>query len=310
MERAYLLEIARQHCGMTQAELAARASTSQAALSAYERGLKSPSLRVTSRIVEAAGCDLSLCVHIDWVEHRVPEMDPFWVPNLLWNVDMPDCFAMLEIPDLINDGPMREWDMRDREQRKGVYEQLIRYGLPQQMIRWVDGPMLVDVWDELDLPEPVRKAWWSAVVVARRPTHPNPLGYVLGDGADVTAKAWVRRYESLPTRPRRPVKPGVRFVRTKFDPRPPAPSADRSGLEPAPSMTAIVERLLAELPTTRHLSAPATWNAGVAFARRWARLGYDEDEVALSPSEPGCVVRISVEPFADKNEMAARLRRI
>ncbi|TCI98638.1 XRE family transcriptional regulator [Aeromicrobium sp. IC_218] len=46
MDPACLLEIARRHRGLKQAELAAKAGTLQAALSAYERGLKSPSLKV------------------------------------------------------------------------------------------------------------------------------------------------------------------------------------------------------------------------------------------------------------------------
>jgi DNA-binding XRE family transcriptional regulator len=309
MERAYLLEVARRHRGLTQVELAAKVGTSQAALSAYERGLKSPSLKVASRIFEAAGFDLALRVHIDWVEHRLPEMDPFWVPNMLWSVDMPDCFATLKIPDLVHDGPMMEWDMRDREQRKGVYEQLIRCGLPQQMIRWVDGPLLVDVWDELDLPEPVRTVWRRAIVTAKAPTHPDPLGFPTGHRGGITPKARIREQEWLPKRRRRQAKPSVRFVHTRFDPRPP-PTKDRPGVDAASSVAVVVERILDQLPRTRYPSTAATWNAGVAFARRWSELGYDEDEVALTPSGPGCVVRVSVEPFADKADVAARLRRM
>lgn len=45
---------------LTQAELAARAGTSQAALSAYENGRKQPSLETFSRILEAAGARLSV----------------------------------------------------------------------------------------------------------------------------------------------------------------------------------------------------------------------------------------------------------
>lgn len=45
---------------MSQRELAERSGTSQATLSAYERGLKSPSLKVAERIVEAAGYRLAL----------------------------------------------------------------------------------------------------------------------------------------------------------------------------------------------------------------------------------------------------------
>ena len=65
MDRAYLLEWARRERRLTQVELAARAGTSQATLSAYERGIKSPSLKVLSRILEAAGFDLNLRVHIE-----------------------------------------------------------------------------------------------------------------------------------------------------------------------------------------------------------------------------------------------------
>lgn len=39
---------------------------------------------------------------------------------------------------------MRQWDMHDRAQRKGVYEQLLQGGSPEEMIRWIDGPLLVE----------------------------------------------------------------------------------------------------------------------------------------------------------------------
>jgi transcriptional regulator with XRE-family HTH domain len=76
--------------GLTQAQLAARAGTSQATLSAYERGLKSPSLKVAARIIAATGHDLNLRVHTDWVEHHPPGIVPFWGPSMLWSVGPPD----------------------------------------------------------------------------------------------------------------------------------------------------------------------------------------------------------------------------
>lgn len=72
MDRAYLIEVARRASGLTQAELATRSGTSQATMSAYERGLKSPTLKVAARILEAAGYDLNLRRLIDWVEHEAP----------------------------------------------------------------------------------------------------------------------------------------------------------------------------------------------------------------------------------------------
>ncbi len=191
MDRAYLIELARRARGLTQAQLAARAGTSQATLSAYERGAKSPSLKVAARIIAATGHDLTLRVHIDWVEHHPPGIVRFWAPNILWSVGPPDCFATLAIPDLIRNTGTRDWDMRDREVRKGVYEQLIRRGSPHQMIRWMDGALLVDVWDELDLPDPVRQAWKWPIRLAREPIKPDPLRFYLTEDPDLTSTAWI-----------------------------------------------------------------------------------------------------------------------
>ena len=189
MDRAYLLEVARRASGLTQADLAARSGTSQATVSAYERGLKSPTLKVAGRILEAAGYDLNLRRLIDWVEHEAPGVGHFWVPSTLWNVETPDCFAILEFADLVGDGPVRQWDMHDRAQRKGVYEQLLQGGTPEEMIRWIDGPLLVDVWEELALPAVVREAWKWPIVIARGPTHPDTTR-ILGRGDDsFTAEA-------------------------------------------------------------------------------------------------------------------------
>ena len=214
MDRAYLIEHARRARGLTQAQLAARSGTSQATLSAYERGVKSPTLKVAARVIAATGHDLNLRVHIDWVEHHPPGIVRFWAPNILWSVEPPDCFATLAIPDFIRNTGMQDWDMRDREQRKGVYEQLIRRGLPQQMIRWMDGALLVDLWDELDLPDPVREAWKWPIRLAVEPMRPDALSF--GEDPDLTSTAWIRGYEPLP-----PPPPPPPPRRTRFDPRPP-----------------------------------------------------------------------------------------
>lgn len=55
MHAARLLRDARLAAGLTQASLAARADTSQATLSAYERGRKDPSAATLERLLRAAG---------------------------------------------------------------------------------------------------------------------------------------------------------------------------------------------------------------------------------------------------------------
>jgi transcriptional regulator with XRE-family HTH domain len=217
MDRSFLLGIARRARGLTQAELAAISGTSQATLSQYERGLKSPSVKVASRILEAMGYEFTLRGHIDWVEHHPTGIVKFWAPSMLWAVEPPTCFATLHIPDEIRNTGMRTWNMRDRDERRGVYEQLIRRGLPQQMIRWMDGGLLVDLWDELDLPDPVREAWGPAIRLATAPLDLDGLRFIMNEDTFVAPRALIRDYRSIPTPPPPPPR---RQRRTRFDPRP------------------------------------------------------------------------------------------
>lgn len=197
MDRSFLLETARRARGLTQTRLASLSGTSQATLSAYERGLKSPSLKVASRILAATDHELALRTRVDWVEHHPKGIVAFWAPSMLWSVEPPTCFVTLRIPDLIHDTGMRTWNMRERAERRGVYEQLIRRGLPQQMIRWIDGGLLVDVWDELDLPDPVRDAWEPAIRLATLPLDVDGLDFYFREDPDLAPHARVRGYEPL-----------------------------------------------------------------------------------------------------------------
>jgi transcriptional regulator with XRE-family HTH domain len=67
-----VIKLARHDAGLSQRELARRAGTSQATLSAYETGRKSPSFETLVRVVRAAGQDLRVRLeplddHDEWV---------------------------------------------------------------------------------------------------------------------------------------------------------------------------------------------------------------------------------------------------
>lgn len=55
MEPAALIRAVRRRCGLTQADLARRAGTSQPVVSAYERGHRDPTYNTLRRLVEASG---------------------------------------------------------------------------------------------------------------------------------------------------------------------------------------------------------------------------------------------------------------
>src|SRR3954454_21360229 len=121
MESARLIKAARRASRLTQAQLAALAGTSQATLSAYERGLKAPSLGTASRIIEATDHELTLQARIDWREHHPPGILAFWVPHMLWAVSPPACFVTLWSPDLIDPGTGDTWDLTRRDGRRRAY---------------------------------------------------------------------------------------------------------------------------------------------------------------------------------------------
>lgn len=204
------IRTARRAAGLAHAELARRAATSQAALSTYERGRQSPSLKVTARILAAAGYDLAFAPYVDFEERSAPGLEPFWVPNRLWRVHTPNCFASLQIPDLTQHTPQNVWDLRDWEDRRRAYEIMILGTLPQTMIGHLDGVLLVDLWDELDLPEVIRDAWEPAMTDATRAKRrrPSPTSSPARDRTDDFGATFarIRGFRTLPRPPKQKEK--------------------------------------------------------------------------------------------------------
>ncbi len=163
-----VIEEARLASGLGQAELAAVAGTSQPTLSAYERGKKSPRLAVAERIVNAAGWNIALQPRVSFTEHPAPTgfRFPFTVPDRLWRLEAPACFRTIKFFDLIDDDNDKFWwDFSIRADRKLVYERLLTYGSEATLVLYLDGALLIDLWNEMEVPEPMR-THWAAVVEA------------------------------------------------------------------------------------------------------------------------------------------------
>jgi hypothetical protein len=68
--------------------------------------------------------------------------------------------AAVELPLTLNwSQPGRVFRLSDRSDRARVYELVLREGGEADVLRYVDGALLVDLWDELVLPRVVRAAW-------------------------------------------------------------------------------------------------------------------------------------------------------
>ena len=55
--------------------------------------------------------------------------------------------------------PGAEFRLRDRRERARCYEVVLREGAPSDLLRFIDGALLVDLWEELVVPRDVRAAW-------------------------------------------------------------------------------------------------------------------------------------------------------
>lgn len=164
MSTGSLLEQARTGAGLSQAALAERAGTSRPTLSAYERERKSPTLETAARIVGKAGFELTISPKIEFHEVAVERGRSIQVPHVLPRLALDVAFATVELPLHLNWSDRgRLFDLRDRRQRARVYELVLREGGPEDVLAYLDGALLVDLWDELVLPTKVRAGWADVV---------------------------------------------------------------------------------------------------------------------------------------------------
>jgi transcriptional regulator with XRE-family HTH domain len=167
LDAADLLERARTSAGLTQEELARRAGTSRPTLSAYEHGRKSPMVATFSRLLACAGWELAAQPRMSFTQKPSARGKPIWVPDALPRLDVTFALAAVELPLHLNwSAPGRVFDLRSRADRSRVYESVLQEGRPTDILAYVDGALLVDLWDELVLPRAVRSAWAALIPVS------------------------------------------------------------------------------------------------------------------------------------------------
>jgi transcriptional regulator with XRE-family HTH domain len=172
-----LIARARRMSGLGQEELARRAGTSRPTLSAYEHGRKSPSLVTARRIVEAAGFDLDLVPILGFHEVLTSRGRVVTVPDRLWRLPIEWAFAEVELPlHLEWSMPGRRVSLRERARRERVYEVVIREGLAEDLLTYIDGALLLDSWSELVIPQDVRLLWQPLISSQFGSSAPVALG--------------------------------------------------------------------------------------------------------------------------------------
>ena len=155
-----MLTDARRAAALSQNELAERAGTSRPTLSSYEHGHRSPTLATAARILAAAGYELTVTPTITFIELPTGRGHTVLVPSHLPRLDPAAALATVTLPLHLNwSEPGRSYDLSDRRQRARVYEIVLREGGPDDLLTYVDGVLLAELWPELVLPRDVRAAW-------------------------------------------------------------------------------------------------------------------------------------------------------
>lgn len=168
MEGAGLLREARHAAGISQEELARRAHTSRPTLSAYEHGRKSPTLATAERLFTEAGYHLAVEPLIAFTSHPLARGRLAWVPNGLPRLPVRQALATVSLPLRLNwSQPGRVFELADRSDRARVYELVLIEGSATDVLAYVDGALLIDLWDELVLPRDVRRVWAPLVATYR-----------------------------------------------------------------------------------------------------------------------------------------------
>ena len=164
-----VIERARSEAGLTREALARRSGTSRPTLSAYEHGRKSPRLETAERIIDHAGFTLALEPKVTYRDivtrrHRVAT-----VPDRLRRLPVEQALARVQLPLHLDWSSADRWvDLADRRQRARCYEIVLREGTAADIDAYVDGALLVDLWDELVVPVDIRRAWQPLIGRVRR----------------------------------------------------------------------------------------------------------------------------------------------
>lgn len=156
-----LLRRARTSAGMSQRGLARAGRTSQAAVARYETGRVLPDLRTLDRLLGVCGQRLTIdAAPIRRTGRESATTRPVAIPDDIADAVGFKSVGVVELPPHIRwSGPPRRYDLGQRRDRARFYEQVLREGTEDDVRHFVTVDDLVDLWDELFLPDHVRAAW-------------------------------------------------------------------------------------------------------------------------------------------------------
>ena len=97
---------------------------------------------------------------VEFVQNALSRGRTIRVPTRLPRLPLRQAFATITLPLHLNWSQLnREFKLSKRDRWARLYEVVLREGAPDDFLTYVDGALLVDLWDSLVLRRAVRSAW-------------------------------------------------------------------------------------------------------------------------------------------------------
>lgn len=167
---------------LTQAQLAARAGVGRRLVVSLEAGHPRAELGKTLQVMSALGLRLDvLAAPFTVVDTETGPVAfrtvsrtsgrPIFVPTRLWSLGVERATATVTLPRRVYwSGGAATFNLADPNDRELAYRILLTEGGPGDIVSFVDGGRLAQMWDTALLPPDVRQAWQPAVDQWRRAT--------------------------------------------------------------------------------------------------------------------------------------------
>ncbi len=251
--------------------------------------------------MNAAGWNIALQPRVSFTEHPAPPgfRFPFTVPDRLWRLEAPACFRTIKFFDLIDDDNEKFWwDLSIRADRKLVYERLVTYGSEAILVLHLDGALLIDLWNEMEVPEPMR-THWAAVIEAtlRAPIAAGSEQYRRDDDTRRTPLEVVEARQLVTPAPPAPESPAVHRQTGEN-----APWLNRNDGTEVPHAEALVQWASVAYETLKNVAH--NYNQVIGYAELSQIVQSDTDlwTNMLVPNWIGQVLEIAAQKSADVEE--------
>ncbi len=151
---------ARTAAGLSQTQLAALANTKRSAISAYENDRKSPRQDTLERLLNACSRKLSTDPAPKSIKSKPHRGRRYTAVRNMPRLSTAAALATVELPrHLYWSHPLRPFNLSNRDDRRNVYEIVLREGTAKDICKYVDPTLLTELWDDMYLPSAAREVW-------------------------------------------------------------------------------------------------------------------------------------------------------